>query len=181
MVYLHGGEAIVFDTPTNNSASAELIEWIGKKYIKGVVVTHFHNDCLGGLAEFHQKGIPSYARQTTIALAKANKEVVPTNSFEKNMELTIGGDPVHVKFFGQGHTVDNVVGYVPSNKTLFGGCLVKQMNASKGNLEDANVKQWANTVENIIREIPDLKLVVPGHGDPGGPELLEYTRQLFKN
>ena len=179
MVYLHGNEAIVFDTPTNNDAAGELIKWVGKRRIKAVVATHFHNDCLGGLAQFHKEGIPSYANQTTIALAQANKEIVPQNSFGKKMVFDIGGDVVHAEFFGQGHTMDNVVGYVPSKKTLFGGCLIKQLNASKGNLEDANVKAWASTVENIIKEIPDLELVIPGHGEHGGTELLEYTITLF--
>ena len=179
MVYLHGNEAIVFDTPTNNKASSELIDWIGKKRIKAVVATHFHNDCLGGLAQFHKEGIPSHANHTTIALAKASKEIVPQNSFDQKMVFDIDGDSVRVEFFGQGHTMDNVVGYIPSKKTLFGGCLIKQLNASKGNLEDANVKEWASTVENIIKEIPDLELVVPGHGNHGGTELLEYTMRLF--
>lgn len=64
MVYINGDEAIVFDTPTDDKAAAELIDWIevtqGKK-VKAVVVTHFHEDCLGGLKQFHTNGTKSYA------------------------------------------------------------------------------------------------------------------------
>jgi len=70
MVYINKNEAIVFDTPVNDKASEELINWIGEKHIKAIVVTHFHIDCLGGLAKFHAKGIPSYATNQTIQLAK---------------------------------------------------------------------------------------------------------------
>jgi metallo-beta-lactamase class B len=27
---------------------------------------------------------------------------------------------------------------------------------------------------------PDARLIVPGHGDPGGPELIEHTMKLRK-
>jgi hypothetical protein len=38
------------------------------------------------------------------------------------------------KFFGEGHTKDNVVAYFLSEKILFGGCLLKELEASKGYL-----------------------------------------------
>lgn len=63
-VYKSNFEALVFDTPASEEASVELINWIEnnqKSAVKGVVVTHFHWDCLGGLNEFHAKNIPSYA------------------------------------------------------------------------------------------------------------------------
>ncbi len=53
------------------------------------------------------------------------------------------------------------------------------MNAGKGNLEDANVEEWSATVEKIKKDLPNLKMVVPEHGEYGGAELLDYTIQLF--
>jgi ribonuclease BN (tRNA processing enzyme) len=70
MVFVNKNEAIIFDTPTNDKASIELINWLGKKNIKAVVVTHFHIDCLGGLESFHLNGINSYSYKQTIELAK---------------------------------------------------------------------------------------------------------------
>lgn len=180
MVYINGNEAIIFDAPTNNKASSELIRWIGKKEIKAVVVTHFHIDCLGGLQEFHSNGIPSFATNKTIELAKEDNQPLPQNGFDDTMEFDIGSEVVCAKFFGQGHTKDNIVGYVPKEKTLFGGCLIKSLNASKGNLADANTEDWSATVEKIKNEFPELENVIPGHGQSGGAELLDYTIDLFK-
>ena len=76
MVYVRGEEAIVFDTPTDNAGSEKLIRWIEKRWekrIKAVVINHFHEDCLGGLAAFHAHGIPSYANRLTIELARGKK------------------------------------------------------------------------------------------------------------
>lgn len=181
MVYFNGNEAIIFDTPTNNKATTELINWIGKKDIKAVVVTHFHVDCLGGLQKFHSNKIKSYATNKTIELAKEDNQTLPQNSFDQRLEFTIGNEIVIAEFFGQGHTKDNIIGYVPSEKTMFGGCLIKKLNAEKGNLTDANIADWPKTVEKIKRELPGIEIIIPGHGKSGGVELLDYTIGLFTN
>ena len=72
------------------------------------------------------------------------------------------------------------MGYFPSENILFGGCLIKELEATKGFLGDANVGDWSKTVEKIKKEYPNLKIVIPGHGAIGGSELLDYTIQLFK-
>lgn len=184
MVYINGDEAIVFDTPTDDESSIELINWIQQKRgktIKGVVVTHFHNDCLGGLNPFHDSGIKSYAGHKTIELARNNKvEVLPEVSFEDEIKFQVGDESVYATFYGAGHTVDNIVGYIPKEKVLFGGCLIKSLNANKGFLGDADIASWPNTVESIKNDLPDLKVVIPGHGRHGGSELLDYTIELFR-
>ena len=180
MVYLNGNEALVFDTPTNNKASSELIDWIGKRKIKGVVVTHFHIDCLGGLKEFHLNEIESYASKLTIELAKKDGQELPRHSFDDKIAFVIEKKIAYAQFYGQGHTKDNVVGYVPSEKALFGGCLIKALNSGKGNLVDANTNQWSTTVERIKNKIDGIEVVIPGHGKNGGIELLDFTIQLFK-
>lgn len=58
--------------------------------------------------------------------------------------------------------------------------MVKSMNAGKGNVADANVTEWSNTIERVAVKFPDAKVVVPGHGSYGGMELLEFTAKLFK-
>ena len=63
---------------------------------------------------------------------------------------------------------------------MFGGCLVKEVGAGKGNLEDANVATWPKTIRMLKAKYPDVKIVVPGHGKAGGAELLDYTVKLFE-
>ena len=185
MVYFNGKEAIVFDTPTDNASSLELISWIQEKQhkqIKAIVVTHFHKDCLGGLEAFHENGTTSYAHQGTMGILEEKDQATrPNIGFEKKAILEVGDQQVYATFFGEGHTKDNIVGYVPEENALFGGCLIKAANASKGNLEDANTNEWSKTVARIKKEYPELQTIVPGHGQPGGTELLDYTIRLFEN
>lgn len=183
LVVKNNNEAIVFDTPTNDKSAAELIKWVTETLqckIKAIIPTHFHDDCLGGLGAFDASNIPSYAYFRTTELAKENNFVVPKNSFRDSLVLKVGSEIVVAKFFGEGHTKDNVVGYFPHENILFGGCLVKELKASKGYLGDANTADWSSTVAKIKRHYPNLKLVVPGHGEHGTPKLLDYTIDLFK-
>ncbi|MBK6912667.1 MAG: subclass B1 metallo-beta-lactamase [Ignavibacteriales bacterium] len=176
-------EAIIFDTPTNNKSSEELIKWINETLhckINAIIPTHFHDDCLGGLKAFEEDHIPSYANVKTIELAKENNLVVPRNGVADTLTLKVGNEIITVKFFGEGHTKDNVVGYFPSEKIMFGGCLIKELDAGKGYLGDANVIDWSSTVERVKMEYPDMKIVVPGHGEYGDKKLLDYTIKLFK-
>jgi metallo-beta-lactamase class B len=184
MIYVRGAEAMVFDTPADSLTSEQLIHFIEKRWnkrIKAIVVNHFHNDCLGGLGAFHRHNIPSYANRLTIELARAKGGIVlPQNGFDNTLTLQCGDRTVENRFFGEGHTRDNIVSYLPTEKALFGGCLVKSMNAGKGYLGDANTAAWPATVERVKQAYPDVQFVVPGHGPTGGAELLDFTARLFR-
>jgi metallo-beta-lactamase class B len=182
MIVFSKGEAIIFDTPTDSDASLELINWVENKLhckIKAIIPTHFHSDCLGGLPAFHQHGIASYANNLTIKLAKLNNKTVPENGFDHLLELQVGNKTVIAEYLGKGHTQDNIIGYFPDEKIVFGGCLIKESGAGKGNLEDANIQDWSLTVEKVKEKYPDTKIVIPGHGKSGGTELFDYTIHLF--
>ena len=182
MIVRDSDEVVVFDTPTNNKSAEDLINFIEEKLnckINAIVPTHFHDDCLGGLASFHKSKIPSFGNVSTIELAKTNNVVVPQNGFKDSLKLSLGNTYAVVKYFGQGHTKDNVVGYFPKENILFGGCLIKELQATKGYLGDANVGEWSSTVEKVKQQYPNVKIVIPGHGEIGGRELLDYTIKLF--
>jgi metallo-beta-lactamase class B len=185
MIIINKKQAVVFDTPADNESAAALIEFVREKLngtIKAVVATHFHADCIGGLKMFHDNKIPSYANQRTIDILqkKAVSPVIPQNGFEQTLTLAVGSEKVYARYFGEGHTRDNCIGYFPKDKAVFGGCLIKEVGASKGNLEDANVYAWPETVSRLKQKYPDARIVIPGHGKSGGTELFDYTINLFK-
>ncbi|WP_299135435.1 subclass B1 metallo-beta-lactamase [uncultured Tenacibaculum sp.] len=183
MVVIDNNEAVVFDTPSKNKVAKELITWIEnqkKATIIAVIPTHFHVDCLGSLEAFHHKEVPSYASLKTIKLAKEQGTIIPQHGFYNNFELKIGNNKIICEFLGEGHTKDNIIGYYSKDKVLFGGCLVKTLKAKKGNLADANVKEWSNTVNAVKGKYKDAKWVIPGHGNEGDTLLLNYTIALFK-
>ena len=58
-------------------------------------------------------------------------------------------------------------------------CLIKEAKAGKDNLAEANVKAWPETVRKVKKKYPKVKKIIPGHGELGGIELLDYTIGLF--
>ncbi len=181
MIVTSDKEAVVFDTPSDDSTSELLINWITKQHwaITAIVPTHFHGDCLGGLNAFHKHHIPSYANNATITLAKNANVAVPEHGFDSTINLPVGKRKVTVTFFGEGHTKDNVVGYFADENIMFGGCLIKEIDATKGYTDDANLQAWPLTVKKIKKAYPAVKIVVPGHGEYGNKALLDYTIKLF--
>lgn len=184
LIVIDEGEAIIFDTPNTDAESEELIRWVDEELgckVTGIVATHFHTDCLGGLQAFHKHNISSYATKRTIELATAKGHPVPQNGFVNTKELKLGNKKVILDYLGEGHTQDNSIGYFPSEKVLFGGCLVKSLGAGKGNLEDANTEAWPQTIQNLKAKYPQANIIIPGHGKPGSTDLLDFTMALFRD
>lgn len=183
-IYISNSEAVIFDTPSDSISSVELIHFVKntlKSSIKAVVINHFHIDCLGGLKEFHAENVPSYASNKTIELAKDDNQELPQNGFGNTDTLTIGNQSVINTFFGEAHSKGNIISYIPSENALFGGCQVKALGAERGNLEDANIQEWSNSIENVKKAYPQIQFVVPGHGKVGGIDLLDFTIKIFES
>lgn len=184
MIVVNNNEALIFDTPTTNETATELIDWVGSTLnckIKAIVPTHFHSDCIGGIETFHKRGIPSYANYRTIKYAQMKNGTVLKNGFDTLLELKVGEKETIVEFFGEGHTKDNTIVYFPAEEVVFGGCLIKELEAGKGNLEDANTHEWPMTVAKLKAKYGNTRIVIPGHGQAGGIDLFDYTIALFKD
>nr|AIA11431.1 SubclassB1_beta_lactamase [uncultured bacterium] len=184
LIYVNNNEAVFLDAPTNDTISNLLLDWFAKTFpgatIKAVVVNHFHDDALGGLKAFHQKGITSYANFMTNESIHNDSTEKPKQTFTKQLVFRVGKSIIINAYLGEAHTKDNIVTYIPAEKILFGGCMVKSLDAGRGFLGDANLKQWSATVTKVKNAFPEAKIVIPGHGDPGGIPLLDYTIKMFE-
>jgi glyoxylase-like metal-dependent hydrolase (beta-lactamase superfamily II) len=71
--------------------------------------------------------------------------------------------------------------WFPEEQLLFGGCLVKAMDANeiKG-VADSDLAGWLPAVRRLQERYPETLWVVPGHGNCGGPELLQHTAILLE-
>ena len=89
---IYKNDAILFDKPVDDDSTKELVEILEthKVKIKGLVINHFHEDCLGGLTYLHKKGIKSYANDKTILFAKNDSVTIPLNGFTDKLVLRLG-------------------------------------------------------------------------------------------
>ncbi len=181
-IYKSGDEAIIFDTPINDSISNQLIEYVQKSLkatVKGVVVSHSHVDAAGGVGAFSEVEIPSYA-STKTANMLARDSIFISQPFDSINTITLGKTKIESRYLGPAHSDDNIVSYIEHPDILIGGCMIKPLGGREGNLKDANLEAWSNTVTLVKQTYPDTKIVIPGHGGRGGADLLDYTSDMFK-
>jgi metallo-beta-lactamase class B len=183
LVHISDGEALLFDTPMSDSLTKRLVGWIADSLrvsIKGLIANHWHDDCIGGLRYLKSIGIPSYANEKTIDIARLKGRPVPDHSFRDSLTLRVGRDVVISRYFGAAHTSDNIVSWIPSERILFGGCMVRELSTtSPGNIEDADLAVWPSTIDRVIAAYPAALIVIPGHGAIGGTDLLRHTKDMF--
>ena len=181
LVFVNEGEALVIDTPGSLELTEALLKWLESQQlqVKGLVVGHTHADAMGGLEVFQARGLPSYSSTLSRDLARRQSKPVPAIGFDSQIRIGLGKAEVVAAYLGAGHTKDNIVTYLPQEKVLFGGCLVKALEAGKGNLEDADLSAWSSTIQKVAETFPEAELIVPGHGKVGDRWLLEYTFEMF--
>jgi metallo-beta-lactamase class B len=97
------------------------------------------------------------------------------------LDVQLGNETLAVRFLGAGHCPDNLVVWLDRRRILFGGCLIKPAGSTGlGNLADADLEEWPQTLERCAALFPEPLLVVPGHGAPGDPLLLAHTLDLLE-
>lgn len=185
MFCINNNKALLVDTPGEDGITDSLINWIQAKYnvvFEAAVMTHWHmEDRLGGLLAVHKHGIKSYASMLTIKEAENRKLPIPQKGYEKTVEIKLGEKRIIFEFPGAGHTIDNSVVWFPEEKVLFGGCLVKDVNAKNlGYTKDANTKEWPKTIKKLQSKYKNAKVIIPGHNQWGDPKLtLKHNLELL--
>lgn len=180
LVVINGGKAFIVDTPWSESDTEKLVDWIlSKEYeLAGSISTHSHEDRTAGIKWLNGKSITTYASELTNKILKRNGKVQARNSFEGN-EFALMEGFLKVYYPGGGHTIDNLVVWLPSSKILYGGCFIRSLESNGlGYTGEAKIDQWPQSAENTISKYPEAKIVVPGHGKIGDFELLKHTKLL---
>jgi len=175
------GEAIIVDLPSTIEATESLFKWVTQKgwVVKYVVPQHWHIDSSAGLPVAVKHGAKVAMLDKTAEILAKKGSPVPDVTFEKKLNLKYGERVLELAHYGGGHSIDSVVAWVGDEKVLVGGCLIKSANAkSLGNVADADMKNYASTVKSVKRAYPDVATVTPGHGSPGGGNLLDHTIEL---
>ena len=173
-IVVDGSEALIIDPGWRPEHATILLDaWRQLKLapITQGLVTHFHRDRIGGLPVLRSRGVPAYGNPLTIGLAMDSGFVAPSPLHEvQKHPARLGG--VEVFYPGPGHTLDNVVAWVPSDGVLFGGCLVKSTTAAGlGNVADADIPVWPTAMRTLAARYPYVKRVIPGHGTVSGDSL----------
>jgi glyoxylase-like metal-dependent hydrolase (beta-lactamase superfamily II) len=158
---------LLIDTGWGDEQTEELVKWVRihfKKKILLCIGTHFHADRIGGLPALKKQHVPVISYSLTEKLAKEHNVPAPNGILPTDTTFKVGNTMLECFYPGEGHTKDNIVVWFPAQKILFGGCLVKSVDASDlGNLADANVAVYPMTIQTLMKKFPDPIYVIPGH------------------
>jgi len=177
LVVIDGEQAYLIDTPWSEPDTEQLVGWIHDQgwQLAGSLSTHSHDDRAGGIGWLNGKGIPTRALALTNEILEANSKAMATQSFTEPAFSWVPGT-LEVFYPGGGHTVDNITVWLPRQRLLFGGCLIRSLAAKGlGYTGEARLDDWAGSVERLQFRYPDALMVVPGHGQPGNSALLSHT------
>jgi len=176
---------VLIDTPWDDEQTSALIDSCKNKFNKEIIlalITHYHDDRIGGIKTLLKNDVKVFSSKLTADKATEFNFPRPKEIFANDTTFQIAKSNFEFYFPGAGHTIDNTVIYLPQSKILFGGCLVKSMQSnSKGNITDADLKAWPNSLKNLLAKFDDAKIVIPGHGNYGGKELIEHSIKIVES
>lgn len=185
LIFINNHNAFLFDTPWTDSLTEDLVSYLKDSMhlrISGFIPNHWHADCMGGLSYLQSQKIVSYANQMTIDIARRKNLPVPAHGFKDSIMLYLDNKVIRCYFLGAAHSLDNVVVWIPSEKILFPGCMIKSLKSTDlGNIADGDLKAYPGTIDKVIKKFSTAKIVIPGHGQFGGLDLLEHTKDLLRN
>ena len=182
LVLTDKGKAFLFDSPWNNEQTKILLTYLKDSLhlkVVGFIPNHWHKDCMGGLKYIQDQHILSYANEQTREICKERGLPVPLFGFSDSLTLEFGNKTIRCYYMGAAHSMDNIVVWIPSEQILFPGCIVKSLNSRNlGNTADGDLKAYPETIGRLQKQFPEAKIVIPGHGQYGGKELIEHTLEL---
>ena len=184
MYLLTDNGVVLFDTPWDSTQFQPLLDSIETRHHKKVITciaTHSHEDRTGGLEFLNHQGVQTYTSRQTDEISKEHHEKRAAFYFSKDTVFTIGQYSFQTFFAGEGHTKDNLVIWFPKERILYGGCLIKSIEATDlGYIVEANLKAWPITLRTIKQKFPNPTSIIPGHQSWKSLQAIDHTLKLVK-
>lgn len=184
-MYLVTNEGVVlFDTPWDATQFQPLLDSIQLKHQKNVTIciaTHWHDDRTAGLEYYKQKGIKTYTTKLTDELSKKNNNKRAEYLISNDTTFHVGKYSFETYYPGPGHTIDNIVISFNKEEILYGGCLIKGVDAENlGFLGDADTTAYYATLKNVQKKFPNPKYIIVSHSDWDNVNSLKHSIDLAK-
>jgi metallo-beta-lactamase class B len=174
---------ILVDATWNNQLAEELLQLIHENFHQNIsfaIVTHHKIDRIGGIDALVKEGID--VRSTPFIAEMAKKygytELNPVLD-PKETDLHEGNIDIDIFYPGEAHTNDNVVVWLPKYDILFGDMIFAADQQNPGIIDEANIKEWPNTMKTLMDKYPEAETVIPGHKGWGDYQLLPHTWEVI--
>ncbi|HEY1317020.1 MAG TPA: MBL fold metallo-hydrolase [Gaiella sp.] len=199
--------ALVVDTgmgPRNAATVRRHAERLATGRRLFLTLTHFHPEHAYGAQAFADGAVSLYNRAQlddlrqkgsgylelfktfgdAVAAELEGVELVePDVVYDTAAELDLGGRQVELRARGRGHTLGDQTVFLPAQRVLFTGDLVEERCFAifpwfPPDDVDVDGHRWIEVLRELERLEPAI--VVPGHGDIGGVEVIATAREYIE-
>ncbi len=180
-LFVAGTHAFVLDTLWNDEQFESVLGYLERHGVTVdlVLLTHAHQDRVGGLGAVMHHKIKVFARRETAA--RVELRGFRATPIEDRDRIAFEGESIEVLFPGPAHTNDNVVAFRSRDSVLYAGCAIKEKTAETlGFIEEADLERWPEALFHIEKAFPRTMRIIPGHGEPGGRDLFAHTKELLR-
>jgi glyoxylase-like metal-dependent hydrolase (beta-lactamase superfamily II) len=169
------------------------------KPLLAVLVTHGHPDHYNGITEIvagadvpivSTRGVDRVIRESDASKEKQwastfgpewpAKRTFPNRTLASGESVTFGGVrfTVHDLGPGESHSDSWWMADIDGTPVAFIGDTVLQ--GVHAYVSDGHTRQWLANLRRLRRELADTRVLYPGHGEPGGLELLDGQRAYLE-
>lgn len=197
MVYI-GKESVTIIgatwTPETAKLAHDAVRAVTSLPVRDVIVPDFHTDRSGGTSYWQSIGAKVHCTaQTAACLSELWPKLIaglrgessafpdipmPRPDTIEPPHFTLENGAIEALYLGAAHTPDGIFVYFPADRVLYAGCIIKEF---VGNLDDADLEAYPQTIDRLVRLNLDFDLVVAGHGKAvHQKDLIPFFQALLK-
>jgi cyclase len=170
--------AIAIDSQFMNTAEIAVagLKQKARKGIELLINTHHHGDHTSGNAAFkavvkrivaHENCV-AWQRKVAAQAATPTEPVVADTTFKDTWKIDFGGEVVHARHYGPGHTGgDAVIFFEKANVVHGGDLLFRRVHPRVDGPAGASVVNWIATLEKVSGAHDNDTAFIFGHGKDG--------------
>ncbi len=144
-----------------------------------VINTHYHGDHVKGNKFFKGSDIYIGAYDQKFLSENIGAENMPNKFVKDSLIINLGNEIICLYNLGQAHTMNDMVVLLRNRKVLFAGDLIfHNVNPFLKRESGANVDKWIGALDQMLK-LPDIGMVVPGHGLSGDKAMITSMRNYF--
>ncbi|WP_240957026.1 MBL fold metallo-hydrolase [Pseudopontixanthobacter vadosimaris] len=187
LIVIAGQRSILVDTAWSDAQTRNILDYAADVLgapVGDAIVTHAHQDKMGGIGALRAAGVTSWAHPLTNSEAIA-QEMLPADralAFDNGWAIGPAQNrlaPLAIHYPGGGHTSDNIAIGVTGTNIAFGGCLIKGRDAKTlGNLADADVANYASAARSFGAAFPAADTILVSHSPPQDRRAIAHTIAL---
>ncbi|MFA7544244.1 MAG: MBL fold metallo-hydrolase [Anaerovoracaceae bacterium] len=162
-----GDSCYIIDPGLNSIEYKEYIDSNSLK-VKGILLTHHHDDHMGGVADLKEV----FLCPVFIGEQEGSFYGVKADFYIRDKEdLKLNGKSLKA-LLTKGHTAGSLCFFAEAERLCFTGDTVFNVDLGRTDLKGGSYEDMKNSIINIVDKWDDSTEIYPGHGDPCSMEFV---------